>query len=201
VAPTRSRIACALAVGLVLCLAVPVRAATATPTVEIVKVHGNVDPALAGYVRGTITDAERDGSTVILQLDALGSYGEQAESLARTIRAASVPVIVWVGPSGARVEGGALFLLYAGSLATMAPGAGVGPGVPFDLGQERESAGDAAARTAELIALAPGAQATADGARAASTGPALPAANALAEGAVALVAVDIPDLLEKLDGH
>src|SRR5262249_10052365 len=101
----------------------------------------------------------------------------------------------------ARVAGGALFLLYAGSLAAMAPGAGVGPGVPFDLGDASEPAADAAAHIARLAALAPGAEASADGARAASTGPALPAANALAERAVALVAVDVPDLLAKLDWH
>ena len=189
-----------LAFALVLCLCLPALAvAAATPTVDIVKVHGIVDPALAGYVRGTIHDAERDGSTVILQLDSLGAYGDQAASLARTIRSASVPVVVWDGPSGARVAGGALFLLYAGSLAAMAPGAGVGPGIPFDLGEVSEAPGDAAERTAQLVALAPGAQATAEGARAASAGPALPAGTALAQGAVAMVAVDIPDLLAKLD--
>jgi membrane-bound serine protease (ClpP class) len=202
VAPTRTKVAFAFAVALVLCLCLPALAvAAATPTVDIVKVHGIVDPALAGYVRGTIQDAERDGSTVILQLDSLGSYGDQAAVLARTIRSAPIPVVVWVGPSGARVAGGALFLLYAGSLAAMAPGAGVGPGIPFDLGEASETPDNVAERTAQLVALAPGAQATADGARAASAGPALPAGTALAQGAVAMVAVDIPDLLEKLDGQ
>ena len=50
-----------------------------------------------------------------------------------TVAAVSVPVIGWVGPAGARAEGGALLLLYSSSLAAMAPGAGVGPGRPFDL--------------------------------------------------------------------
>jgi membrane-bound serine protease (ClpP class) len=152
-------------------------------------------------VSGTIRDSERDGATVILQLDSRGSYGREAELLARTIRSSSVPVVVWVGPSGARASGGALYVLYSASLATMAPGAGVGPGSPFDLATSVEDPDDLARRTAELAALAPGAQALPEGARAASDGPALPAGPALAAGAVALVAVDVPDLLAKLDGR
>jgi membrane-bound serine protease (ClpP class) len=171
-------------------------------SIDIVKVQGIIDPAEAAYVRSTIQDAEVVGATVVLQIDSLGQYGDLGAQLGRFIRAASVPVIAWVGSTGARAEGGALYLVYGSSLATMAPGAGIGPGPPFDLGT-RASAESRVARARNvdaLTALAPGAGATEAGARAA-IGTALAAQPALDAGAVVAVDRDIPSLLRDLDGR
>ena len=108
---------------LVLSTPVAARAQGGTPVVDLVKVQGVIDPALAGYVRGTIESAERAGAVVVLQIDSRGSYGDQAESLGRFIREASVPVVSWIGPLGARASGGALFVVYSSSFVAMAPGA------------------------------------------------------------------------------
>jgi len=203
--PSRGGLAVALFTALApVILAVGPAVADPSPaTVDVVKVHGVIDPAQASYVRGSIESAEQAGATVVLQLDSKGAYGDQAERLARVIRSSSVPIVVWVGPSGARAAGGALFILYSSSLAAMAPGSGVGPGVPFDLATSasKESPSVVAEATASLLALASGAEARAEGVRAAAAGPALPAGPALDRGAVALVAVDIPDLLTKLGGR
>jgi membrane-bound serine protease (ClpP class) len=177
-------------------------AAASTPSVQIVQVHGQVDPALSGYVRGSVEDAERTGSTVVLQLDSPGAYGDLAVSLADFLRHATVPVVTWVGPVGARAEGGAMFLVYGSDLAAMAPGAGIGPARPFDLATSasREPAAQVASNSARLAALAPGSGATGRGALL-SVGRALPAGPALDAGAVALVAPDVPGLLRQLDGR
>lgn len=176
---------------------------SAAPSVDIVKVQGTIDPALAGYVRDTIADAERMHSTVILQIDSGGSYGTQAQELARFVRHATVPVVAWAGPAGARVQGGALFLFYASSLATMAPGAGIGPARPFDLATRASREDPTAVRLngLALVALAPGAGATAKGAARLVGGAELAAGPAKADGAVAMIAPDIPTLLEQLDGR
>lgn len=176
---------------------------TAGASVDIVKVQGVIDPALSGYVRGAVEQAERAGSTVILQIDSGGTYGGQATSLARFVRGASVPVIGWAGPSGATVQGGALFLLYSTSLAAMAPGAGVGPARPFDLTARasRERPSEAAAAGRALEGLAPRAGATSDGVTRLVEGAELAAQSAQAAGAVAMVAQDIPTLLRDLDGR
>src|SRR5437762_3608832 len=110
------------------------------PTVDVVKVQGVIDPALFDDVRGSIEHAELDGATVVLQIDSRGSFGDLGVRLGQFIRAASVPVVAWVGPLGARVEGGALFLVYGSDLPAVAPGAGIGPARPFDLAT-RASAG------------------------------------------------------------
>jgi membrane-bound serine protease (ClpP class) len=195
-----------LVAGALAAVAGPASAGTGqgtAPSVDIVKVQGTIDPALAGYVRGTIADAERVHSTVILQIDSGGSYGTQAQELARFVRNATVPVVAWAGPAGARVQGGALFLFYASSLATMAPGAGIGPARPFDLSvrASREDPATVRRNGLQLVALAPGAGATAAGAARLVGGAELAAGPARAAGAVAMIAPDIPTILEQLDGR
>jgi membrane-bound serine protease (ClpP class) len=170
--------------------------------VDVVKVGGILDPAESAYVRGSIEAAAAEGSTVILQIDSLGSFASQAQDLAEFIRSTSVPVVAWVGPTGARAQSGALYLVYASGFTAMAPGAGLGPGTPFDLSTSasKEDPAEVAAQSAEIERLAPGAGATRSGA-AAAVRSALPAGPALRAHAVSLVAADIPSLLRSLDGR
>src|SRR5437867_11244776 len=127
---------------------------------------------------------------VILQIDSLGGYGDRAARLGAFIHGATVPVVAWVGPTGARAQGGALFLVYGASVAAMAPGAGLGPARPFDLGSSpsAEDPAQVARFRSDLLALAPGAGASVDGVERLISGPALPAGPALDAGAGAVVA-------------
>lgn len=184
--------------------AAPAPASAAPPaSVDIVKVQGVIDPALAGYVRGTIEHAQQTGATVILQIDSGGSYGTEGLDLGRFVRAATVPVIAWAGPAGARVQGSALFLYYSTDLVAMAPGAGLGPARPFDLGVRSagESSAEVRANAVALQSMAIGSGATPSGVARLVDGAELAAAPALAAGAVAMVAPDVPTLLQQLDGR
>jgi membrane-bound serine protease (ClpP class) len=169
----------------------------------VVKVQGVIDPSLASYIRGSIRSAEHAGATVVLQIDSRGSYDGQAEKLGRFIRSATVPVVAWVGPTGARAAGGALSLVYSSGLVAVAPGAGIGPGRPFDLGTKAsaESPSTVAAGEAAIQRLALGAGVSPSGVRRALSGPVLPAGPAVEAGAASLIAPDVPDLLKRLDGR
>ena len=48
------------------------------PVVDVVKVDGVIDPAMAGYLEQTIAEAGREGGTVVLQLDTPGSMNVDA---------------------------------------------------------------------------------------------------------------------------
>jgi membrane-bound serine protease (ClpP class) len=174
------------------------------PIVDVIKVKGLIDPALSGFVRGAMQAAERRGvAIIVLQIDSLGGYGHEAERLGAFVAASKVPVVAWIAPAGARTEDGALFVLYSSSLAVMAPGAGIGPARPFDVGTSpsRERPEDVALRATRLTELATRAGATAAGVQALLRRPSLPAGPALDAGAVAVVASDVCDLLEKVDGR
>jgi len=168
------------------------------PTVDVVKVEGVIDPALSAYVRGSIESSESTGATVILQVDARGAYGDQGIGLARFISRASVPVVAWIGPSGARASGGALLAIEASLLLTMAPGAGIGPALPLDSGTAASRLSPAERRAQEesfaTVAGAAGRDRT-------ILRQAVPAGPALDSHLVAMASPTIPDLLRKLDGR
>jgi membrane-bound serine protease (ClpP class) len=192
-------------VAFLLSLAVLPRAGAQSPgpIVDVVKLQGVVDGSVAGYLRDTLNSAEESGATLIVQIDSsFGSYGDEAMRLGADIGNATIPVIAWVGPSGARAAGGALFIPFSSSLVAMAPGAGIGPARPFDLGTSasREEPEGAGRRQAQIEVLARELGAQQSGVERLISGPPLPAGPALDAGMVDLLATDLRDLLDKLDG-
>jgi membrane-bound serine protease (ClpP class) len=180
-----------------MCIVAGSAGAQETPSVLVAKVDGSIDRTLASYLVDSIEEAEREGSTLVLQLDSAGTLDQDAVALAERIHDASVPVIVWVGPAPAKAAGAALLFLYAASLGAVAPGAGVGPLEPLDL------AGDEPAiPRREVEALATGWLEERGG----DTPPSFPdrpvPARAALDGQVASVApVSITDLLDQVDGR
>ena len=168
-----------------------------TPSVLVAKVDGSIDRTLASYLVDSIEDAEREGSTLVLQLDSAGTLDQDAVALAERIHDASVPVIVWVGPAPAKAAGTGLLFLYAASLGAVAPGAGVGPLEPLDLaGDEPEIP------PSETEALATG-WVEERGRETPLSFPDRPVpARAALDGHVASVAaISITDLLDQVDGR
>lgn len=108
--------------------------------VDVIEVSGLIDPITADFVSRSVASAEADGSVaLILQLDSTGAVitdGELTE-LARTLRGATVPVTVWVGPSGAEAKGGAAELALAADSLSIAQGSEIG-----DIGSQRLSVGE-----------------------------------------------------------
>ena len=107
--------------------------AAPTSTVEVIKVEGAIDRPLLGYLTERLEMAEREGATVVLQLDTAGALDEDGVALAQMVADLRVPVITWVGPAPARASGAGLLLMYASSLAAVAPGSQTGPLDPIDL--------------------------------------------------------------------
>lgn len=111
----------------------PSPAAGPRPTVEVIKVNGVIDAPMRDYLLGSLDQAEADGSTVVIQMNSPGSLGIDGAALADRIHDAKVPVIVWVGPAPAHAAGAAFAIAEGASIASMAPGSGIGPPTPGDL--------------------------------------------------------------------
>lgn len=186
-------LAAALAPGIAAAQSSP-SVAPATPVV-VIKVEGAIDRILMSYVNDRLAEAERRGAVVVLQLNTSGSLNQDGLGLASRVAAMRVPVVAWVGPVPAKAAGAGLLLMYAASLAAVAPGSQTGPLHPIDLGQP--DAGDAGlertiqgwlathGRSAELTRL----------------DSALPAQDALDLGVAQVRALSVPDLLNVLDGR
>src|SRR3972149_6613714 len=100
------------------------------PRVIVATVDGSTGRGLASFLADPVAEADSSGSTLRLQLDSAGTLDQDGVALAEEIHAATVPVIVWVGPTPAKAEGAGLLLMYAASLGAVAPGAGGGAGEP-----------------------------------------------------------------------
>lgn len=97
--------------------------------VQIVKISGLLDPVLADFLEATIDQAEaRESIGLVLQINSTGSVvsDTRLRGLAAKLHGASMPIIAWVGPSGARAEGGMAQLLGTVSEVGVAPGSVIG---------------------------------------------------------------------------
>lgn len=97
--------------------------------VNVAKVSGLLDPVMADFVEKSITDAERSGAlALVLQVNSGGAVvsARRVASLAQRIHNATIPVVVWVGPSGSRAVGAAAQLAGVASTIGVAPGSALG---------------------------------------------------------------------------
>ena len=95
--------------------------------IDVVQVNGLIDPSNAALIRSSVRDAERAHSTVVVfQMDASGAVDVDVNALLRDFTHSTVPVTVWVGPSGGRARGAAALLARSASFAAIASGARLG---------------------------------------------------------------------------
>jgi membrane-bound serine protease (ClpP class) len=121
--------------------------------ITVVQLQGYIDPPVAALARRAITDASRSRSALLfVQVNSRGVLATDVGPLVDAIRRSPVPVVVWVGPSGAHAEGGATLLAEAAPVLFVSPGSNIGAGTPVRL--DRPDAASTAATRAELAALA-----------------------------------------------
>ena len=97
--------------------------------IHIVEVKGRIDPIVADFVERSLLAAQAaDAEVVVLQMDSPGSLigRQQLDELVFRVSHSSVPVAVWIGPTGARAYGGAARLVTAAATAGMAPRTRIG---------------------------------------------------------------------------
>jgi membrane-bound serine protease (ClpP class) len=92
--------------------------------IHIIEVKGRIDPIVADFVARSLRSAQDENAeVVVIQIDSPGSLisDQKAAELVFRITHSSVPVAVWIGPTGARAYGGATRLVTAAATAGMAP--------------------------------------------------------------------------------
>ncbi len=173
-----------------------------------VEISDAITPVSARRVVETVKAAETEGAElVIIQLDTPGGLDTAMREATKAILGSAVPVVVWVGPPGARAASAGMFITIAAHVAAMAPGTNIGAAHPVGVGgmgapdttMASKVENDAVAY-ARSIAVARGRNA--DWAeKAVRESASIDAETAVAEGVVDLIAEDIPALLAALDGR
>lgn len=195
-----------LALGLLL---TPVAAQEPQTQVTQLTIDDTITPIVATYVdRGIDTAVERGHDAVIIRLDTPGGLSSAMDDIISDILASPIPVIVWVGPEGARAASAGMYISYAAHVSSMAPVTNIGSATPVQMGAEGEQAeetamdrkvvNDAVARVRELAVLR---GRNADWAEEAVRDAAnVGSSEAVEMNIVDFIATDITDALDQADG-
>jgi membrane-bound serine protease (ClpP class) len=110
-------------------------AAAPVPAVLVVRLNGVVAPATSRYIIRAIREAEQSGAEALLiEIDTPGGLMKSMDDIAKAMLNTEVPTIAYVYPSGARAASAGVFIMYASSVAAMAPTTHLGAAHPVGVG-------------------------------------------------------------------
>ncbi len=186
----------------------------------LLQVNGAISPASQDYLERGIKRAAKDrAKLVIIQLDTPGGLDTSMRGIIKAIINSPVPVVSYVGPSGARAASAGTYILYASHIAAMAPGTNLGAATPVSIApaagaqnpkekpkekpaktaMEKKVINDAVAYIKSLSQLRDRNETWAE--KAVRQGASIPANTALKMNVIDVIAKDIPTLLQKIDGR
>ncbi|MBI3522807.1 MAG: nodulation protein NfeD [Chloroflexi bacterium] len=170
-------------------------------------ITGVINPITARYVDRLVTEGEqRAAAAVVFVIDTPGGLIDSTYLITGRFLNARVPVVTYVGPSGARAASAGTFITMAGHIAAMAPATNIGAAHPVDSsgsdiqGDLRLKAENDATAQITKIAVARGRnEKWAE--EAVRKSVSIRDDEALRINVVDVVAADVPTLLAKIDGR
>jgi len=99
------------------------------------EIEASINPAQVDLLEDALAECERrKAGMLLLRLDTPGGLGDSMRKMVRLILNSKVPVVVWVGPAGARAASAGVFIVAASALAAMSPQSTIGAASPVGLG-------------------------------------------------------------------
>lgn len=187
----------------------------------VLSIDGTINPAVSDYLKTGVTRAtEQKAALVIIRINTPGGLDASMRDIIQTILSSPIPVVTYVSPDGARAASAGTYILYASHIAAMAPATNLGAATPIQIGglgkakdEEKQDAenskdhGSALERkiindaSAYIKALAEKRNRNGDWAvQAVQEAVSLTAREALELNVINIVADDLEDLLNQLDG-
>lgn len=206
-------------------------AAPAGPPLALVStVTGAIGPATSRQIAEAIAAAEeRNADILVLRIDTPGGLVSSTRDIVSDLLASGVPVAGYVWPGGGHAASAGTYIVYATSIAAMAPGTNIGaatpvsmggtPGMPQQPDKPAGDDGDAGGKTVPSNEVALSKKATNDAValikslaethgrnaewaeEAVREGESLAASEAQEKGVVEIIARDLDDLLAQIDGR
>ncbi len=179
------------------------------PAREVVRIRVDsiIHPVAAEYIADAIADADASGAAaVVIELDTPGGLLTSTREIFTAMLGAETPVVVYVAPSGAQAGSAGFFLLMASDVAAMAPGTNAGAAHPVS-GDGKEIEGVMAEKIEQDAAATIRSLATRNGRdpelaeEAVMNSRSFTAEEALQAGLIELIAANVPELLEAIDGR
>ena len=100
-----------------------------------IEVDGIINPATAKFIVDSIDQATQQGAQcLIIQLDTPGGLMDSMRTIVKKELSSTIPIIVYVAPSGARAASAGVFVTMAAHIAVRAPTTHIGAAHPVTLG-------------------------------------------------------------------
>ncbi|HEX2342080.1 MAG TPA: nodulation protein NfeD [Vicinamibacterales bacterium] len=191
----------------------PLSAGTAAgepPRAVVAEYDGIIHPIAAEFVGDAITRADAGAATVmVLVLRTPGGLLESTRTIVSRMIAARTPVVVFVGPSGARAASAGFIIALAADVAVMAPGTHIGAAHPVSAGTESPVTETMSKKLASDVAAYARTLAEARGRNAALAAEAVTESRAFTDREainaspplVDFAAADLDEVLRRLDGR
>jgi membrane-bound serine protease (ClpP class) len=177
------------------------------PHVDLIAIDGSINPAVDDFIRESIARAKANGArALIIQLDTPGGLLSSTRTIVKEMLGSTLPVMVWIGPSGAGAGSAGVFITMAAHVASMAPGTNIGAAHPVAGGGQEvkgvmgEKIENFTASFSESIAQKRGRN-TEWAIEAVRKSVAITESDALKKKVIDIVAKDIDDLLKQADGR
>jgi membrane-bound serine protease (ClpP class) len=120
--------------GLVIIATVVLFSFPASAEILKVVVNDTIQPISAEYITRAIDEAHRSNAqAVLIEINTPGGLVSSTREIIEKISASSVPVIVYVTPTGGHAGSAGIFILESADVAAMAPGTAAGAAHPVTL--------------------------------------------------------------------
>jgi membrane-bound serine protease (ClpP class) len=193
-------------IGIFFIFASPVQAQESGEVV-VLYASSAVQPTLESYIARGIEEADTgNAEAVVIVLDTPGGSVDATLNIVRDMRSSDVPVVVFVGPRGAKAASAGLLITLAGHISAMAPETAIGASSPVGPAGEdlpetmQQKAEEFLSAEARSLAERRGEKAVELADQAVKEARAVSAREALDAGLIDLIASDVPSLLEEIDG-
>lgn len=122
-----------------LILILPLHLRGQEPQVGLISLHGPINPVTSAFLKENLAAAGKRGDRLLLvELDTPGGLDTAMREAVQAIFSASVPVVVYVAPSGARAASAGAVIGLSADVLAMAPGTNIGAAHPVGLGSKAD---------------------------------------------------------------
>lgn len=191
----------------------------------LIEIDGAIGPVTQDLIVRTIEQATAEKSKlVILRMNTPGGLDHSTREIIKAILASPVPIVTYVSPSGSRAASAGTYIMYASHVAAMSPATNLGAATPVQIGgmgslpkpptadedataepkedfssMDKKIINDASAYIRGLAKLRGRNEEWAE--KAVREAVSLTASEALEQNVIDLIATDLSDLQQQLNGR
>ena len=186
--------------------------------IDVVKIDNYIiNPVTTKFISESIDKAaSNNAECLIIELDTPGGLLESTRDVVKAILNSKIPIVTYISPSGSRAGSAGVFITFASHIAAMAPSTNIGAAHPVGIGftpdmekqnkDTKEETKDVMSEKImnDLLAWAEGIAKTNNRnvdwiKKAVTESASVTEKEAIKKDIIDLIAVDLDDLIEKLD--